>query len=339
MLSPKFAQLATMLAAAAMVVSGTPVKRDKALPTGTVPSVAYVGDNGVVDYAALLQDTAVTPVVVPIVPTATAVAPDVSSSVAASASSDAPETAATQTATPSRRGFFQEKREKRDVEPHWDAAACPSSGSSPGPVLTPDTAENFKGNNWLSQVYAQNAGAPAGFSRVYVGADGIPKGDSSSITQAIIPLSSYDVNSCKGACDYYNCQAFSVFMSRDTYVDMDTVDLSQCNNPPSVTTFSCAVFGSTITKDMINEFGQTKGDYFQTAIAAANGYVRDDIYRDISGYSGTTYPGGTTSNGDTAQYLLEVYNPNENAGAIGYSPEVCAARCDGSSNCVSKVSS
>ncbi|UZJ55682.1 hypothetical protein CBS101457_005002 [Exobasidium rhododendri] len=278
----------------------------------------YLSSSGVVDIAALVADAVVSPIAVAINPTsAAAVAPSITAAALSSAS-----VVATSTLDagplPSRRSM----EKKRDVQP----------ASGPGPFLD-WPASGFSGNDWLSQVWAQNAAAPAGFSRVYVGAGGIPKGTDSSITQAIVPLNSYDVAGCQSACDYYSCQAFSVFMGRDTYVDMNAVDLSVCNNPPPVTTFACAVYGSTITKEMINEFGQFKGNYFQTAIAAVNGYVRTDISRDIDGYTSATYPGGTTSNGNTAGSLLSVYNPNDNAGAIGYVPEVCAAACSADHNC------
>jgi hypothetical protein len=344
MLSRKFSLLASLATAALMVQASPavnmPNKRDPVKTFGIMAGIAnsttpYLASNGTVDIAALVADAAVTPIPVSINPTSTmAVAASVtqavlsSASVAATSSLDAP--AATATAGSRRRSL----QERQTVQPAWNPSVCPNPGSGPGPFLN-WPADGFSGNTWLSSVYAQNALAPAGFSRVYVGAGGIPKGTDSSIIQAVVPLNSYDVVGCTSACNYYSCQAFSIFMGRDTTLDFTTVDLTQCNNPPPITTFACAIYGSTITKDMINEYGQIKGNYFQTAIAAANGYVRTDISRTIPGYTSVTYPGGTTSNGDTAGALLSVYNPNDNAGAIGYVPEACGAACDADHNCVS----
>lgn len=343
--------LLTLLLVSVFASNATPVtvKRSSAPPidlknlgsslTVDQSVVKYVDDSGKINYADLYADTAATPVTVSIVPTGSAAAPVASSELAASASAGATDSQTTISVSPQPTGSAQSKRslfpvKRQEVQPAWDPSVCPASGQTKGVDVSNWDPAGFSGNSWISSLYAQNAGAPDGFSRVYVGANGIPIGTTTSITQAITSLDSYDVEGCKAACDYYNCQAFSVFATRDTIVDFNQpIDLEKCNNPPGLLLFGCAVYGSTITKDMINETGQMKGNYFKTAIAAANGYVRSNIDKAIEGYESTVYNGGTTSNGNTAAHLLEIYNPNENANAIGYQPDLCAARCDANPQC------
>lgn len=357
-----WSSISAMLALAmALSVSSSPayfVRRDDSDSNVTAIAVSsnvdkYSFDDGTIDLASLIADSAVTPVEIPATATAPTFLTFPTAALIASAAADVDiaytttvttADAATETAAVSKRAVPAGTKGIGGIPAAWNPSICKDTTPGKGPVLNPDTTENFSNNNWLNQAYGQSAAAaaPPGYTKAFG-----PYYQAIQATQATASLgidggySSYNPAACAKECDKRsNCQAIVFWMSRDTDINYynDEADAKDywhnCNNPPtSRTNYVCGLYTARVTKEMATDPGQMKGPIFKTAHAALNAYFKSNPVKDISGYSSQLNQAGIIDNGETHKFLIDIISPNNNPDASGYVPELCAANCNGRTDC------
>ena len=313
----------------------------------------YTLDDGSLDLGALIDDSAVTPIELPITATAATYVSVPTAALVASAAAEAdvaytttvPADAAAATPAPSKRAVPAGTVGIGGFVARWDQGFCPQSQPGNGPVLNPDTTENFSGNQWLNQVYGQGAKAvaPQGYTKAFGPYNKFIQAELASISMGIDPnYKSYDPASCAAQCDRMSgCQSIAFWMGRGTDIDYYTEPQAtdkqlwlRCNNPPvSRTNYVCAYLGARVTKDMATLDSQPMGPIFRTAIAALNVYFKNDPTVPVNGYTSAVNQAGIIDNGYTHKFLLDIVTPNSNNKAVGFKPDLCAANCDKRSDC------
>ncbi|KAJ1025966.1 hypothetical protein NDA16_002591 [Ustilago loliicola] len=356
-----WSSMSAMLALAmALKVTSSPtylVGRDNSDSNTTTIAVSssvdkYSLDDGSIDLASLIEDSAVTLIEVPATATTPTFLTFPTAALLASAAADADVAFTTTVAADSAAATPNVAR--RAVAPGttgvggtlaaWDASFCKDTTPGAGPVLTPDTTENFSNNNWANQRFGQSAAAaaPSGYTKAFG-----PYYKAIQATTATASLGidgsyrSYDPAACAQECNKRsNCQAIVFWMSRDTDIDYYSSAnraanyWQRCNNPPtSRTNYVCGLYSARVTKEMATNEGQMKGPIFKTAHAALNAYFKSDPVVPIEGYSTQVNQAGIIDNSYTHQFLLDIITPNSNPEASGYVPEFCGASCSTRSDC------
>lgn len=353
---------AILALAMALSVSSSPayfVRRDDSADNVTAIAVSsnvdkYTLDDGSIDLASLIDDSAVTPIEIPATATAPTFLTFPTAALLASAAADvdiaytttvtATTDSAAETAAVSKRAVPAGTTGIGGIPAAWDPSFCTDTTPGKGPVLNPDTTDNFSNNNWLNQAYGQSAAAaaPPGYTKAFG-----PYGMSIQATKATASLgfdgtyTSYNPAACAKVCDSRDdCQAFTFFMSRDTDINFygqkaDDQDLwHRCNNPPtSRTNYVCGLYTARVTKEMATDPGQMKGPIFKTAHAALNAYFKSNPVKTVPGYTAQLNQAGIIDNSATHKFLIDIISPNNNPQASGYVPELCAANCNGRADC------
>ncbi|TKY89779.1 hypothetical protein EX895_001076 [Sporisorium graminicola] len=352
---------ATLAVAMAISVSSSPAyfdRRDDSVDSGSnatviaVPvdsSVAqYTAPDGSVDLGSLIDDTVVTPIEIPATATTPTVLTFPTAALMASAAAEndvAYTTTVTASAEPtgavSKRAVPAGTVGQGGKVAAWDASYCPTASSGPGPLLSPDTPDNFSNNQWLNQAYGQSSAAvaPAGYTKAFGPYYQTIQASTATMSLGIYnTYTSYNAADCAAKCNKRSdCAAFAFWMQRDTDInyygsaaaagDWQT----RCNNPPvSRTNYVCGLYSARVTKEMATNAGQMKGPIFKTAHAAVNAYFKSDPAKDLSslGYTSQVNQNGIIDNGETHPYLTKTMNANSNPQVSGYAPEYCAAWCN-----------
>ena len=163
---------------------------------------------------------------------------------------------------------------------------CAPQPDGYGPVPKPDTADAFLQDPEL-HAFAQKAPAtvPSVGNTVYkqVFRD-LNAATSAQSYLGLRTLESYDVQTCAAFCDCNElCTAFNIFVERDPSLNPSTnastaptVWGRDCPNPPSMTTFKCTLWGSSIDASTATNKGETR-EQFQVVITGSDGYDRTDV--------------------------------------------------------------
>ena len=331
--------IALLLVAAGTIVAAPQPQRRQVGHTASTYSIVsdsvaqYTAADGTLDIPALFADSAVdTPIQAPPQAAATSVAVPTAS-------------LASEIAQASRRAVTTDEGIlRRATSPTWQG--YPTCGpqltgqSIYNPVVSPDdSVSSFQSSSYLKQI-AVTSDNPSGWTKVYQGLNGVAQATAASIFLGSKTLTSYDPQSCADMCTKTKgCQSFNIYFERDPSIKMDGVDLTKCNNPPSVTTVGCQVYGAPITAKMATSTGQVRGNYFRTAKAGSNGYILALLTPpSIDGYTGTTFPNGVVDNKIGHPALISVFNANSDAAASGFMPSLCASACTKKAACVSAQS-
>ena len=154
--------------------------------------------------------------------------------------------------------------------------SCAPQPAGYGPLVTPDTPEDFKSYPLFKQL-SLGAQTPKGYSNVFKNLNASTTANS-YITYKV--LTSYNVSDCAAFCDSYSlCTAFNVFIERDPSINPstggDNADIggwgSECPNPSSITNYKCSLWGSNIDAVSATNTGEAR-DSFQVVITGSNGY-------------------------------------------------------------------
>nr|POE48974.1 hypothetical protein CFP56_32126 [Quercus suber] len=163
---------------------------------------------------------------------------------------------------------------------------CAPQPDGYGPVPTPDSPAAFLAYNSLHS-YAQAAPTT------------VPSSDGTQYTQVFKDLNasvsaqsylglytfqSYDVAACAAKCDGTDlCTAFNIFAERDPSLNPSKDDSTAptvwgyyCPNPPSMTSFRCTLWGSSIDTTVAANTGQWRED-FQVVVTASDGYDKTNV--------------------------------------------------------------
>lgn len=345
--------------AMALSVSSSPAylaERDDSASNVTTIAVSsnvdkYTLPDGSIDLASLIEDSAVTPIEVPVTATAPTFLSIPTAALIASAAADVDIAYTTTvpadpvpTSAVSKRAVPAGTKGQGGIVAAWDADVCVGTTPGAGPVLTPDTPENFSNNNWLNQAFGQSAAAasPSGYFKAFGPGYQAIRATSATASLGIIgTYSSYNPAACAQECDKRsNCRAIAFWMSHDTDINYYSSQASandwwhRCNNPPtSRTNYVCGLYSARPTKTMATDAGQFKGPIFKTAHAALNVYYKSDTVVPVSGYTTQVNQDGIIDNANTHQYLIDIISPNNNPQASGYVPDLCAANCNGRDDC------
>ncbi|KAF1823978.1 uncharacterized protein K489DRAFT_378354 [Dissoconium aciculare CBS 342.82] len=163
--------------------------------------------------------------------------------------------------------------------------ACSPQPDGYGPVPDQDTPSAFLA---YTKLHSAAQAAPtavrsddyATYKQVFKDLNGAVTGGS---YLGLYSLQTYNVAECASRCDDTDlCTAFNIFAERDPSLrpannddDMPTVWGRYCPNPPSMTTFKCTLWGSSISAALATNTGQWQED-FQVVITASNGYDKTD---------------------------------------------------------------
>ncbi|KAF7193288.1 hypothetical protein HII31_05382 [Pseudocercospora fuligena] len=167
---------------------------------------------------------------------------------------------------------------------------CAPQPDGYGPVPSPDTASAFQSDARLHSM-AQTAPTvvPAADGKQYTQVFKDLSGSTSAQSYlGLRTLKTYDVKTCAAFCDCTDlCTSFNVFAERDPSLNPTNNDSTydpgyptvwgqNCPNPPSMTTFKCTLWGSSIDASTATNVGQ-KDEDFQIVITASNGYDKTNV--------------------------------------------------------------
>ncbi|KAH9815721.1 putative threonine-rich GPI-anchored glycoprotein [Teratosphaeria destructans] len=182
---------------------------------------------------------------------------------------------------------------------------CAPQPDGYGPVPTPDTASAFLA---YPSLHALASAAPTviasqcntQYQQVFRDLNGSVSAQS---YLGLYDLEVYDATVCAAHCDATNlCTSFNIFAERDPSLNPSNNDSTAptvwgyyCPNPPSMTTFKCTLWGSSIDSSLATNTGSSREE-FQVVITASDGYDRTNVTvpQDPTGSSTTSFSASTT---------------------------------------------
>ncbi|KAK0544091.1 hypothetical protein OC846_006016 [Tilletia horrida] len=299
---------AALLASLLVAASATPLL----VREEPVTSPNFVNQDGTIDLSSLFAAAAIKPDNVPPAIVSTHLVETNSAAIVA----DVAGQAAGQTDASS--SDSSDIYSKRDVAPTWAGyATCGTQLATTGPLInSPDTVAAFQADSGLNST-AMSANTPASFTLVYAGKNAVFQTPTANTYLGNLRLDGYDPQTCADQCvnKVKNCQSFNIYYERNPSISMTGVDLSKCNNPPSITRIGCQFFGVPITPAGATSIGQFRGNYFKTAKAGSNAYSLPIPLTQIPGTKGPVlFPNGKIDNqlvaGLIAATTLLTVNPS-----------------------------
>lgn len=148
-------------------------------------------------------------------------------------------------------------------------------------------------------------------------------------------LKTYDVAGCAAKCNAVNgCNSFNIYFERDPSKNPND---ASCANPSSVVQIKCVTWGSAVTADNANNYGQWRGQ-FQVLVAGSNGYIKTAYATALAnGFDPNNVP--ATSQDFTSAYTYDIYSGYDtNVGSYASAPATasykdCETACDADSSC------
>ncbi|KAI7238009.1 hypothetical protein KC330_g2866 [Hortaea werneckii] len=163
---------------------------------------------------------------------------------------------------------------------------CAPQPDGYGPVPTSDTDSDFLA---FSPLHSLAQAAPTKipstecteYTQVFKDLDGAVSAQS---YMGLYTLDSYDPAQCAAKCDAAElCTSFNIYAERDPSLNPSANDSTAytvwgywCPNPPSMTSFKCTLWGSSIDASVATNMGSYR-EQFHVVITASNGYDKTDV--------------------------------------------------------------
>nr|POF04440.1 hypothetical protein CFP56_55921 [Quercus suber] len=219
---------------------------------------------------------------------------------------------------------------------------CAPQPDGYGPVPTPDSAAAFLAYSplhSLAQAAPSDVPSLEGNQYTQVFKD-LNASVSAQSYLGLYTLQDYDVAACAAKCDGTKlCTSFNMFAERDPSLNPSKNDSTAptvwgyyCPNPPSMTSFRCTLWGSSIDATAATNTGQWRED-FQVVVTASNGYdkTNDTVPLDPSSPPSTETSAistiATSSMSSTTSSTINMSNPvttTTTASTVGSSASTAA---------------
>ncbi|KAF7193370.1 hypothetical protein HII31_05349 [Pseudocercospora fuligena] len=146
---------------------------------------------------------------------------------------------------------------------------CSKQPAGTAPNTYPDTPQAFQANPYFhGQANSYPQIIPSGNTFYYEKFRDLNGSTQQNSYLTYYILNNYDVPACAAKCNSVDlCTAFNIYVERDPSLDAGPA----CPNPPSVSNYKCALWGSSISRETATNTGQYR-DQFQVVITASNGY-------------------------------------------------------------------
>jgi hypothetical protein len=177
---------------------------------------------------------------------------------------------------------------------------CAPQPGGLGPRVVPDTVSAFQQYQPFQSMSLNNTYVPD-YTSIYTNLTAAANGLTDYLGMYYLPI--YSPSSCAAKCNELStCNSFNIYVERDPSVNPKKHDSTAptvwgywCPNPPSITNYVCALWGSGIYNSSATNHGQYRGGDFQVVIAGSNGFVKNGYYNSTSYWSGAPAYAGPTS--------------------------------------------
>ncbi|KAK0557138.1 hypothetical protein OC844_005658 [Tilletia horrida] len=282
-------------------------------------SIPFINDDGSIDISSLAAAAAIQPTIVPPPQIKTDIV-DIDPDVVAAAVSDQADDQTAESPTVDASDASYKRDLVKRVNPTWQGySVCGTQLPTSGPLVNnPDTPDAFRADQTLYGI-SKAAKTPYGFNRNYAGLTAVYETKQANAYLGNLRLQTYDPSICANSCqqDITGCQGFNIYFERTPSINMLGVDLTKCNNPPSITRIGCQFWGTALSIEGATNAGQLRGNYFKTARAGSNAYSIPFSPGPLDGATGPTPLPGKISNklavGNLAGVVMFTQNPYADA--------------------------